>query len=488
MKKAFWLILSVISFILCGLVYFYSHSDTINVAKADYYFKKNNIDAAIKFYEQAFDSGSLNKKARNNYVNLIINSPMDADAQERLVKFIKYPQNDEAREKANIFLTELRYEIHKKFPDNYVSQCTYNQKIIRWSGNTITYSFTNQEEAPEYYTQEIEKAFETWEKELDGAVKFKKVENDSQIIICFNTAETSANENEKYIAAITKPIINSNMLENIVTDYYLKTPNGEFFTENQIYNTALHEIGHTLGFWGHSNYPKNVLHMSTDTVTVTNDLRKTLTDSDINTIKLLYKIKPDISDNKTAKGEYTKYLILGNDMAVANAKIKEAKNYIQKAPNLPAGYIDLADGFVATEEYPKALKSLDKALMLAKDEDTVYSIYYNMALVYFYMSDYENALKFLEKSGKLRNTEPSLYLLARIYTLSGAKNEAINIYEDLISKNPSNIEYVIGLTNIYVKDFAYLKARAVLRDFLTHNPNEKNNPRLNPYGIVRIGL
>ena len=488
MKKTVWLILSVVSFVLCGMVYFFSHSDIVNIAKADYYFKQNNIETAIKFYEQAFDSGALNKKARDNYVNLIINSPMDADAQERLVKFIKYPQNDEAREKANMFLTELRYEIHKKYPDNYVSQCTYNQKIIRWAENVITYSYTNPEEAPEYFIEEIDKAFEAWEKSLEGAVKFKKVEADSQIVICFNTSETLANENEKYIAAVTKPIINSNILKNIVTNYYLKTPNGENFSQNQIYNIALHEIGHDLGFWGHSDYPKNIMYMSTDMVTVTNDLRKILTLSDINTIKLLYKIKPDISDNKQNKGEYTKYLILGNDIAVANAKIKEAKNYIQKAPNLPSGYIDLADGYVATEEYPKALKSLDKALMLAKDEDTVYSIYYNMALVYFYMSDYEKALNYLEKSGNLKNTETSLYLLARIYTLSGSKNEAINIYESLISKNPSNMEYVIGLANIYVKSLSYLKARSVLREFLLKNPNERNNPRLNPYGIIKIGL
>lgn len=488
MKKIICLVISVLSFILCGIVYISSHSEQVCIAKADYYFKRNDIKSAIKYYEDGFELGSKDTKARYNYVNMVINSPLDADAQERLVKFIKYPQQDGAWYKANSFLSELRVEIHRKYPDNYISQATYNQKILRWSENPITYGYTSTEDVPEYFIEEFNNAFSAWERNLDKTIKFKFVETNPQIEISFNKEEPDAEEAEKYIAALTKPVINSNILKKMTINCYLKSPDGEYFTENQIYNTALHEIGHAIGFMGHSDHKKHVMHMATDTTTVSNDLRKNLTNADINTIKLLYAIKPDISDKKTVSGEYTKYLVIGNDTDVANAKLREAKIYIQKVPNLPSGYIDLADSYLAMGEYTKAIKSLNKALTLAKDEDTVCMIYYNLALTNYLKGDYERAKVYLAKSGELKKTEDSVRLLAEIYNNSGGKSEAISIYEELISKNPSNIEYVIALTNIYVRDKEYLKARKVLKSFVSKNPAERNNPRLAPYGVIRLFL
>lgn len=488
MKKILWIILSFLSFALCGYIYVDSHSAEINIAKANYNFKKNNLESAIKYYEQAFMAGNKDSKARYNYVNLVINSPLDANAQERLVKFLEIPEDDAARFKANSFLNELRYQIHKKYPDNYISQGTYNQKILRWSSNIVTYGYTDADKAPKYYIREIDEAFSAWEKALDGKVRFQKTDNHPNIIIQFNETPVSAEENEKYVVALTKPVLNLEILKNIVTDYYLAGPDGNLFSENQVYNTALHEIGHTLGFMGHSDNYKNVMHMSTDTRTVTNDLRKRLTDSDINTMKLLYSIKPDITDSKSPKGEYTKFLVLGDNVEVSNAKIREAKTYISKAPNLPSGYIDLADAYVTIKEYSKAEKCLHRALMLARDNETLHMIYYNLALTSYFNENYEDAKTYLEKSGPIKNSETAIYLMAEIYKASGAQAEAIGLYEDLISNYPDNIEYVIALANIYVRNNSYLKARAVLKDFISKNPEERNNPRLAPYGIIKIML
>lgn len=489
MKRLLWICLSVLSFALCGFLYFDSHSAEINIARADYYFKNNEIDSAIKLYEQAFDAGAQNPKARYNYVNLVINSPLNAEAQEKLVKFIEAQKEDDAAKyKASSFLNELRFEIHRKYPDNYISQGTYNGKILRWSTNPITYGYVNQDKAPEYFVHEIDEAFSTWQKALRGKIEFKKVENHPKIIIQFNDESISAKEDEKYVVALTKPILNIENLKNMTMDFYLTEPNGQYFSENQVYNTALHEIGHAIGFMGHSDNYRNIMHMSTDSRTVSNDLRKVLTSSDINTMNLLYCIKPDLTDSKTLNGEYTKYLVLGGDIDVTNAKVREAKTYINKAPNLPAGYIDLADAYVSLHEYSKAAKNLHRALMLAKDNETIYMIYYNLALTNYFSENYNDAKEYLSKSGPIRETETAKHLLAEIYTASGAKSEAIGLYSDLIQQYPANIEYVIALTNIYVRDKNYLKARSVLKDFVSKNPQEKNNPRLAPYGIIRAFL
>lgn len=486
MKKTFWLILSLLSFFLVFFICAESFSDKFNALIANYYFKKNDINSAIKFYEIAFDFGLKDSTARQNYINLIINAPLDIPAQEHLEKFIEIPIDDGAKNEANAFLSSLRYQIHKNYPDNYIYQCTYNQKIIRWSNNEITYGYTNPQKAPEYYIKEIDNAFLEWEKALDNSIHFVKTSDNPDIVIRFNSTVLGSDKNEKYIAATTQPVINSDSLKNMITDYYLTSPDGNYYSDNQIFNTALHEIGHELGIMGHSDYRKNVMYMSSDYTTLSDDSRKTLTNSDINTIKLLYKIKPDITDKKQSTGEYTRFIVFGGENEVANAKIREAKIYINKTPNLPLGYIDLADAYMGNKEYRKALKCLNKALMIAKDNDTIYTIYYNLALVSYYISDYENAKAYLEKSGNMKNSDNATRLLAEIYTASGAENEAIALYEVLISKYPSDIEYTIALANIYVRRKNYLKARAVLKNYISQNPAEKNNPRLKPYGIIRL--
>ncbi len=51
-----------------------------------------------------------------------------------------------------------------------------------------------------------------------------------------------------------------------------------------------------------------------------NDEREELTLADINTIKLLYKIKPDITNDSKPYGTYTSFLVMGSAEKVQRAK------------------------------------------------------------------------------------------------------------------------------------------------------------------------
>ena len=57
-------------------------------------------------------------------------------------------------------------------------------------------------------------------------------------------------------------------------------------------------------------------------MTYENDSRSQPTEADINTVKLLYRIKPDITNSNKLKGEYLPYLILGDEEEITSAKIK----------------------------------------------------------------------------------------------------------------------------------------------------------------------
>ena len=205
-------------------------------------------------------------------------------------------------------------------------------------------------------------------------------------------------------------------------------------------------------------------------------------------VKLLYKIKPEITNAENANSEYIPYMVLGESKDVNNEKIAEAKLYIRKAPNLPAGYIDLAEGYVAAKDYRQAIRALEKALKLADTEDIKSIIYFNLAVTNFYVDNIEKSQIYLNKSMQINNTEEKQYLLGEIFVREGKVKDAINIYSDLIRKNPSNIEYTIALTNIYVINRDFIKARKVLQQFFKANPNQRDNSRLDSYGILKLGL
>ena len=478
----------VLATALCGVGYYSSHQENIFATRAGYYYKKNDMTRAQMYYEKAFDAGFIGSKERDLYVNSLINSPLDINAQEKLVKFLNYPIEDNAKEKVEYFLYDLKREIYRKYPYNYISQAVFNQKIVRWENSPITYDFVNTKDVPEYFEEEIENAFSEWEKATSHQILFSRENKNPNIIIKFHPENNVSDNSQKYVVAYTTPSIQTGRLKSMEVNFYLKDAQNEYFSNNQIYNTALHEIAHAIGFMGHSYDRDDILYLSKDSESVLKDIREGLSKADINTIKLLYKIKPDITNVDNPSGEYIPYLILGTDYEVNTSKTNEAKNYIKKAPTLPSGYIDLAESYVAAKEYPKAIKSLEKALKLADTDEVRALIYYNLAVSYYYIDHTELALEYAKFSGMIKESEELHFLLGEIYLKQKDYNKAKKEYEFLIKNEPNNIEYSIALANIYVLENKYMSARKVLKTYIEKNPHEKNNPRLKPYGILKYGL
>lgn len=465
-----------------------SNLDSIMSTRANYYFKKNNIVQAQKCFEKAFDLGLHNTDDREIYANSLINSPLDMNSLEKMVKFLTYPVDDVSKKKIEYFLYDLKREIHNKYPQNYITQAVYNQKVMRWSKIPITYVFENAESAPEYFVKEIETAFDTWERATDREILFMEDNVNPKIKIKFNSHNPADNEEKKYVVAYTLPTVIGDELQLMTIDFYLKDPQDKFFSKNQVYNTALHEIGHALGFMGHSNDRHNVMYLTKDSMDVYHDLRDELTEADINTIKLLYKIKPEITDDRNVKSQYIPYIVLGDDLEISIAKTREAKIYINKAPELPSGYIDLAESYVMQEDYANAIKNLEKALRLADTDEIKNIIYFNLAVCYLHIDNGIMAEDYIKEALKIKDNEENRFILAEAYYKKGDFERAKPEYQKLLELNPKNINYTIALTNIYVTEKNFFKARKVLMNYAKSNPADKNNPKLKPYGILKLGL
>lgn len=485
-KKIFAIIFLFV--VLIGIINYNKNLDQIMSARANYYYKKNDYLQAQKYFEKAFDLGLHKYDDREAYVNSIINSPLDTLSQEKLVKFLDYPVDDYTKQKLEYFLYDLQREIHNKYPNNFISQTVFNQKVVRWTKYPITYTFELIEEIPEYYKKEIEKAFIQWEIATEHKLIFEESKENANIIIRFNKHNPANSEDKKYVVAYTSIKVLDDELKNMCIDFYIKDSQNKYFSQNQIYNTALHEIAHALGFMGHSNNSDNVMYITKDSIDIYHDRKDFLTEADVNTIKLLYNIKPDITNFSKNDGIYIPYLVLGDDKSITIAKKREAKTYIENAPTLPSGWIDLAETFVAQEDYSKAIKSLETALNLADTLEAKKIIYYNLAVCYLQIDNTKLAKIYAQKALEFDNSEDIYLVLAEAYNKEKNYFKAIEKYNYLTERNPKNINYIISLTNIYINQKKFFEARKVLKRYFENNPQERNNPRLNSYGVLKIGL
>ena len=91
MNKRTCVLLGIFFIVLLGSFYVKNHEGDVFTFIAQRCFRQNDMLKAQFYYEKAFDTGVVDSRHRNIYVNSIINSPLTTDAQEKLVKFLDYP-------------------------------------------------------------------------------------------------------------------------------------------------------------------------------------------------------------------------------------------------------------------------------------------------------------------------------------------------------------------------------------------------------------
>ena len=477
--KILWLILIIYIIFFVNRSGFYS-------AIGNFYLGNQNYLNAQNYFEKSYKLGKSDKNFRNSYVKSLIKSPLSIETQERLEKIITDDINDSASEEAYEYMNKLKKDIHNKYPNNYIKQAPINNEILHWGNLPITYKINNAKQVPLSFNNAVKEAFDTWEKESSGTVKFQQVFSDKpNIFIDFvNRQYEDIEYGQKYVIAYTVPIYEQNKLNRMDMKLSVYDLNGNPYTPNQIYNTALHEIFHALGFMGHCKDDKNIMYMSKDYETLQNDHKKVLNDSDINTLKLFYKIKPDITNSNDLNYKYIPFFVLGDDDQINDIKEAEAKNYIRQAPTVSAGYIDLAQVLLNKHKYTLAISSLEKALRYAFNDETKRLVYYNLAVASYFDENYELALVYAKKAEEFGDKLDLHVLKGEIYIKEKNNKSAIKEYLIIIKDSPNNIDYVFNLANLYIKEKKYISARNVLKNYLRNNPQDKNNPRFKPYKIL----
>ena len=213
-------------------------------------------------------------------------------------------------------------------------------------------------------------------------------------------------------------------MTKMVMTFYRTNPLNKAFTPYEIYNTALHEFGHTLGIMGHSENPNDIMYSlkedSEQPYMFETAKFQGLSARDLKTLVLLYRVKPTISNVKDLSSESFYYapLVLGGEDAILLNKLAEYRKYIAQYPNMASGYINIASVYSDLGDNNLALENLLLAEQYAQNSDEEYIIMYNRAIIYYNSQDYNKALEYARRAKSIKDEQNVNDLISDIMKLN----------------------------------------------------------------------
>lgn len=396
-----------------------------------YYQGKSALDKkdyikAHKCLKNAYNFDKKNKDYRYYYVQSLLRLSPTVTVQKEMFNIASSDDKDSAQTVAEAKIAEWRNNILSNIGNNYIEQAPSDKGIVRWSIEKfpLKIALVNQSnvEIPEYYNNEVYRAFSQWEVSSQ-ILKFSSTNNanDADILVKFeNLPNDVCDGNDcKYVVGFTTPSIKNNILKKMTITLYTKDPNGNYFSDKELYNTILHEAGHALGIMGHSYSSDDLMYMATEGSNFYTPYRSSfqyLSSQDINTIKLLYKLVPAITNSEkvNTKGLVYAPIVLGTSKEVSLRKLKDAQNYVKSAPDIPGGYVDLGIAYAELNKTHEAVKALQKALTLSKSDSDKYISYFNIAVVFVNSGDTKNALEYALKAQSISNNDEINELITNI--------------------------------------------------------------------------
>lgn len=472
----------------------------LNAGKTAY--EKGNYKEAYTNFKKAVHLSNKNQDARYYYVQTLIKLAPTLEIQKEIFSISQDNFPDSADLIADEQISKWRNVIVSNIGTNYIEQAPYNNSILRWDVDKfpIKVSIENlsDKQLPAYYREKIEQSFVQWQKATGDFIRFKLIDNpqDADIVVKIAPQTTKDCQGDKcqYVAASTSPSVSGDLLKRMDITIFDSNNLGKPFSERELYNTSLHEIGHALGIMGHSYNKNDLMYMEESSGKGSFDIPQHnlqfISSSDLNTISLLYKLIPNITNTPLSKFDTSRQffspIVMGNKEEINSKKLQEALNYINAAPNLPNGYIDLSAAYTELKEYGSAMESLNKALERSSNDNEKFIVYYNMSVLYMNLRDWDNSLKFAQMAKDVQPQSGSDIdgLIAGINFNKGNKAFAKQTYIDTLEKQPGSLIDAINLSRIYLKELNLIQAGKVLNRLVKANPEAKNDPRIKASGLL----
>lgn len=379
-------------------------------ANLEHAIKINPKNVNARYYlAQSYLSQKRIFDATDQYNRIIVIAPTSDAAilSEKGLSLIKqsYLQNDSIASDDEL----------AKYKDNYLDYVlSDNGDIKKWASFPLTVYIE-----PKKQKASVLKAFGQWQSKSKNLVSFNFVNSPDKanITVDFKDKLESTSTKESFIAGYSTPsykgiYISKSAIHILTIDPDTQKDMGDDF----IMATTLHEIGHTLGFVGHSPNVNDVMSATTTTP------KLELTARDVNTLNVFYRI-----DKKT---------FLARKTGQTDLKLQQALDYIKKMPEKSVGWANLGDIYFNKKMYSEAIKSYQKATSIEPDKANLYN---SLGASYRLSGDKQNAYLSFKKACDLDKSN-KFYLSQFVASCSevGKKDVAKNYIEAYSQANPKD--------------------------------------------------
>lgn len=415
--------------------------------------------------------------------------------QKDLYRISQLDDDSAADMLASSTLQSFKVNLLMKVGGNYIESALYNDQVLHWNTNTIPlkYYIDYTTSVPKYYTDMINKAFKQWEEKTNSLVQFQQTKNqdEANIVLFFKDIDNSLITKEgrvEYNVGEATPVIENNLLKQMKIQIIAQNNLRQYFTSKEIDTVAKHEIGHALGIWGHSKNINDIMYYSaSEEFGFLGASEKEISADDVNTLRLLYFMAPNITNKKISSDEEKYYLFA----PVVTSRFENNNNfYLQKClantiktPDDVNVWIQLANAYGDNKNYEKSIETLEKAVDLTDDPENLAVIYYNMANNALNNDQPNEAMQYASKAQFIHKDYDTKSLVAYIKYKQGNYDAAKSDLKNLLSERPEDIDNSLTLANVYIKQKKYWAARSTIKELIKNNPDAKNDDRLSYYKV-----
>ena len=372
-------------------------------------------------------------------------------------------------------LAEKRAIINQKVGENYIDSVLSFGTLVRWNPESFPLKVyvDMPENVPEFHLPEIKNAFKRWEDATQGFISFVYTDNqDEANIVCSypenfqrvcESNRTSNASRQYFTYDKDGNIVRSNI------ELTTKDCNDEVYPQDLIYAIVLREIGHSLGLRGHSGqFSSNILYYPE--ANKDHGVRPVINRADINTLRLIYSIKPD-KTNVGLSDEQNKKLISAKDVwgeeFDRSASNEKAMLYnLEMSPDIPDLYVSLANYYKEKKEYDKAISVYTRSIVLMNDAVLKSKVYARVGDTYNLQKLYPEAIEAYKLSLKnSSNNERELFdvyfNLGVIYYKQNKINDAIASFQNALKyvyDKENSYRLLVDMAELYLKSGNYVNA------------------------------
>ena len=492
MKTSF-IIFAILLLIVVGVYYYFKKMmPDIMFKQGKQYYEVGQYDKALKSFTSVANAKPYDSEPVYYQALTLSKMPPTYENQKMLYDISQLEDCDDASELADEILTNMRNSLIKQVGPSYIDNVLYEDQLIRWNNSEpITYAIFTDGDVPASNIAAVKKAFQAWQTATNGEIKFKEQPGNQTANIRVNFKE-DISMNDRYVAELagkTIPFFNNDKLNRM--DIYIKkfSDKGITYTPEQILSVAQHEIGHALGLGGHSSDSNDVMHYTGDVINEGTTL-KAISNKDINTLALLYKMIPDVIDKPLAESDYSNLLYHTILTSYPNinyeAEIKRLMAELKNDRKNIIIWVDLALNHAYKKQYARSNHILLNALPLVEtDVQNQHVILYNLAVNWYKMKNYQNAERYILLAKSFGDDFETQLLETFIDVKLGRLILAKEKLTLLSKSYPENIDVAIKLAEIYHREKDGKAANEVITNLIKNNPKAQRDRRVLKYQATK---